>query len=100
MYNYMCHANSVHIAVKNKHEKIALCYILDEGVPIIHFINVNNKGYVDNTLGYFTKFNDYYFVRFINKNEFDDVFTIHKKLRKQIKNQLPFFIRILANFEA
>jgi hypothetical protein len=100
MYNYMCHANSVHRAIRKKQKRIALCFIIDEGNPIVHFINYHKKTYTDNTLGVFSENVEYYFVRFISEEEFKDVFNIHKRLKKQIKRQLPFLIRIISKFEA
>ena len=86
-YNFRCHLNSVHEAINKKQNKIALCFYIDEDQPIIHFLNVDKKGkFIDNTIGNWSKKYKYYFVRFINKEDFfsiDDIFTNYREeLRK------------------
>ena len=99
--NFRCHLNAVHDALENKENTIAMCFHIEHGKnkqPIIHFINVNKKGkYIDNTLGYWSKINDYYLVRLIKKQEFLYIENIFGNYRKELNNKLPFIVRILSN---
>lgn len=94
-YNYMCHANAVHDALTLNHTKIAMCIYFEDNVPCIHFINYYPIGgfFMDNTLGEWSRNMEYYLVRFINDDEFFDVFKIHKSFRKLIKRSLPWHLK-------
>lgn len=93
-YNFRCHLNSVHEAMKHNHDKIAMVvYFVKGNDPIVHFINYNGKKFVDNTLGQWTTFNEYHFVRWISKDEFSRVNTIFTNFCKTIHNMMPWYIR-------
>jgi len=99
-YNYKCHRNAVHDALNKNHEKIAMCFYIDDNQPIIHFINVDEKGrFIDNTIGRWSEQLDYYFIRYIYKNQFFDIDDIFGNYRLQIRNELPLYIRIFSNNE-
>lgn len=102
--NFQCHANAVHDAINDNHDKIALVVYFDEGYPIVHFVNVSEVGggiteFTDNTLGQWSGRMEYYFVRYVDKIEFWDVYKIHKSFRQIIKNQLPFIYRMFHNLD-
>lgn len=95
-YNYMCHKNAVHDAINNGDKKIAMVFHLnkDNKYPIIHFVNVNKKGiYTDNTLGNWSTMFNYYLIRTIPKEQFEQVDLIFSNYRKELKRKLPFFYR-------
>lgn len=74
LFNQRCHLNAVQM-VKNKQcDEVYLCIILnDNEFPIVHFINKDEKGYQDNTLGWeFEKYN-YYIVKKVDPSEFNDI---------------------------
>lgn len=99
-FNFKCHCNSVHEAKKNKHKKLAMCIYLDNGYPIIHFINYNKGKFVDNTLGEWSSRVDFYFVRWISDEEMwkiDDIFTA---FRKELRKTLSWWVRLTSDFEA
>ena len=98
-YNYMCHMNSVHDAINNNQEFIAMCFYIDGGYPIIHFINVDGDAYIDNTLGIWSTNYEYYLIRLINKNSFFDIQNIFKMYRKELRNKLPFYIKWFTNIQ-
>lgn len=99
-YNFRCQNNAVHDAINEKHDKIAMCIYFDGDYPIIHFINVNKSGkYIDNTLGNWATTYDYYLIRYIEKNSFFDVNKIFTEYRKELRSKLPFFVRILSDYE-
>lgn len=100
-YNYKCHLNSVHEAWKANDKKIAMLMCFDSnGFPFIHFVNVRNKRFIDNTLGYYISKNQCYFVRYIKKKEFDIVGNIFTNYRKEIKTILPWYYRIAHKLDS
>lgn len=101
-YNHHCHANAVHDAVQDNQNRIAMVVYFDGDCPIVHFINhhIRPEKFVDNTLGYWATTSDYYFIRWIAKEEFNNVFVIHNDYRKVIKGKLPWFTRWISKFEA
>ena len=99
-YNFHCHANAVHDAVKAGHKRIAMVVYVEENAPVIHFINELPTGELqDNTLGYWSKNCIYYFVRWVNESEFDDVFKIHMAFRDTLKRLLPWYLLKYSKFD-
>ena len=99
-YNFKCQMNSVHEAKKNKHKKLAMCIYLDDGYPIIHFINYNKGKFVDNTLGEWSKTVDFYFVRWITEEEMWQINTIFTSFRKELRKSLSWWVRLTSDFDA
>lgn len=99
-YNFRCQYNSVHEAKKNKHKKLAMCIYLDDGYPIIHFINYNKGKFVDNTLGEWSSRVDFYFVRWITDEEMWQIDTIFTAFRKELRKTLSWWTRLTSDFEA
>jgi DUF1680 family protein len=97
-YNFRCQYNSVHDALNDEQDKIAMCFYLDEDYPIIHFLNIDNEGnYIDNTLGRWAETVEYYLIRTIDKESFfkiDDIFTAY---RKELKLKFPWYVRWFSN---
>jgi len=94
-FNYKCHLNSVHEAVKNNHKEIALVIQTENGCdPIIHFVNYDGKQYIDNTWGYWTKVCKYNLIRKVPKREFDEVSRILGDTKKYFKNKATFFEKL------
>lgn len=98
LFNYQCHRNSVHIASRNKHKKIAMCVYIDEGYPIVHFINYNKGKYTDNTLGEWTTLYEYYFIKWIKEDEFYNVFTIFDAFKKELGKRLSWWVKLTSNW--
>jgi len=99
-WNYMCQMNTVHDALNDGHQKIAMCFYLEEMRPIIHFVNIDDTGkYIDNTFGRWCEKYDYYLVRFIEKESFFEVDDIFKAYRKELNRMLPWWIRIFGRVE-
>lgn len=99
-WNYKCHCNSVHDALNDGHEKIAMCFYVEKKEyfsnpsPSIHFINIDNEGnYIDNTLGRWSEAYDYYFIKFIYKDDFFRVPQIFREYREFIKDSFPWYLR-------
>ena len=99
-YNFRCQYNAVHEAKKNKHKKLAMCIYLDDGYPIIHFINYSKGKFVDNTLGEWSSRVDFYFVRWITDEEMWEIDNIFTAFRKELKKSLGWWLRLTSNFEA
>jgi hypothetical protein len=93
-YNFRCQLNSVHDALNDEQDKIAMCFYFDESYPIIHFLNVDNEGnYIDNTLGRWTETFDYYLIRTIEKDSFFKINDIFTAYRKEVKSKLHWYVR-------
>ena len=99
-YNFRCQMNAVHEAKKHKHRKIAMCIYMDDGIyPIIHFINYDKGVFTDNTLGEWSSRNKYYFIRWIKDEDMWDVNIIFTAFRKELRNQLNWWLRLTSDFD-
>lgn len=99
-YNFRCHNNSVHDALNDGNEKIAMCFYIDDDYPIIHFINVDNdSNYIDNTLGRWSERYEYYLIKDIDKVDFFSISDIFKEYREELHKKLPLYVRLLSNIE-
>jgi len=101
LYNFRCHLNSVHYAIKNKHDRIAMVfYLVNNLEAILHFVNVNKKGeLIDNTLGVWVEQYDVYLVEYIDKKDFLAIDNIFMRKREEIFKKLPWYIKITENYE-
>ena len=72
-FNYKCHVNAWHHALKEDHEEIAAVFyqMPDTLRPSIHFVNYDGENYIDNTIGYLAESTSYYLIRMIPKIEFE-----------------------------
>ena len=93
-FNYMCHMNAVHDAINNKDTTIAMCVYIEDGFPIIHFINIHEGKYIDNTLGNWSSRSDYYLVKIIKEDEFWNVQSIFNSYRLEIEENRPLWFRL------
>lgn len=100
-YNFRCHYNSVHEALNNNDEKIAMVfYFIGTNKPILHFVNVDKNGiFTDNTIGRWSEIYDYYLIKYIKKEKFFNIDNIFANYRKKLKEYLPFYVRILSDIE-
>jgi len=99
-WNFRCHNNAVHEAIERGHSKLALVVYFDNDVPIVHFINFHSTDdFQDNTLGHWCKHYEYYFIRWVNENEFFDVYQIHRSMRKRLNKCLPWWLRLFVPYE-
>lgn len=99
-YNFRCHLNAVHDAITFNQDKIAMCFYVDNGRPIIHFLNVDSDGkYTDNTLGHWSTIYSYYLIRHIDKESFFDVSEIFTLYRKGLRKELSWITRLFSNIE-
>ena len=98
LYNFQCHRNSVHIAKKRNHKKLAMCVYIDEGYPIIHFVNYRKKVYIDNTLGMWTTQNDYYFIKWVREDEMWNIFDTFEAFRIELGNALNWWTRLTSDY--
>lgn len=97
-WNFRCHNNAVHEAVVNNQDKIAICVYVEDGWPIIHFLNYDGTDFVDNTLGIWCSQYDYYFVGWIEKEEFFNVYDYHDKQRKLFGDILNWWERLTSDY--
>jgi hypothetical protein len=97
-FNHKCFYNAVHAAVRDGDETVALVIYVDEGYPIVHFVNVRKGEFVDNTLGEWSQRYDYYFVRHIGQNEFRDVGMIWMIFCKALGRNLRFVTKLFSEW--
>lgn len=97
-FNYQCHRNSVSEAKKHNHKKLAMVVYIEDGYPIIHFINYNNKTFIDNTLGEWTSQVDYYFIKWIKAKDMWDVFTVFNAFRGELRKQLSWWVKLTSDY--
>lgn len=99
-YNLKCQMNAVHDALEDGDDAVAMCFCIDNGIPIIHFLNIDSHGrYVDNTLGQWSQKNEYYLIKRIDKSEFFSIDYIFSSYRNYLKSLLPFYIRWFCDCE-
>lgn len=97
-FNFRCHNNAVHEAIRNKDEKIAVVFYLDDGGPVLHFVNYRDGKFIDNTLGEWAAFNPYYFVRWIEAQQFNrEALHVFDAIRIEWGNMIPWYWRWLVN---
>lgn len=97
-FNYKCHMNAVNDAITAGDEWVAMCVYIDNGYPIIHFINIHDGKYVDNTLGEWSSKYNYYLIRSISKDEFWDIDDIFGKYRDYLKTVPNWWFRIFGSY--
>jgi len=99
-YNYVCHLNTVHDAINANHTQVAMCLVMDGDVSYIHFVNVLHDGSLeDNTLGYWATKVDFYLVRYVERESFDDITDIFYYFQKELRKQLPWVVRVFNRTE-
>ncbi len=86
-YNYKCHLNATHYALKNDDEKLVLCTYRqgDKLIPCVHFINYHDGKYIDNTIGEWASATEYRFIGFVSKKEFYDTPLILQDTQNKFK---------------
>jgi hypothetical protein len=88
-YNYKCHLNAVHYAMKRGDKKVALVMYLPKGstLPVVHFVNYHKGKFIDNTVGFWACDYQYRFVRWVHRNEFRDITTVLKDTKRFFTDQ-------------
>ncbi len=101
LWNFRCQYNSSHFALKGKHKKLAMCMCVESnGSVFIHFVNYHKGKFMDNTLGEWSKQYEYYFVRWIDKSDFLNVDFIFGAFRKELRNNLSWWVKLTSDFAA
>lgn len=98
-YNYNCHLNSVHCAVVDEQEFITVGFYLFINQPIIHFLNYKNGQFIDNTLGVHTSNFKHYLWKRIYKEDFNRINDVFIELRKEIRKDLPWYLRWFSKYD-
>lgn len=97
-YNFQCHNNVVHDAIENKEKRVAMVfYLQNDEEPILHFLNFTKRKYVDNTMGHWSSRHPYYFVRWLNQDEYWDINKIFSGMIDEWRRKLPWYIRLLSD---
>lgn len=97
-FNRKCHLNSVQYVKKGLADEVYLSIYIDDGWPIVHFINKVEDKYVDNTLGWQYELIDYYIIRKIDPSEYYDIADILDNTQsKLIEDNSNSFLRYIFN---
>jgi hypothetical protein len=73
---------------------------MDGDYPLIHFLNYKNKKFVDNTLGEWSSRYEYYFIRWIEQEDMWNVNNIFQAFRRELRNNLSWWVRITSDYDA
>lgn len=98
LWNYQCHRNSVNFAKKRHQKKIAMCVYIDGSYPIVHFLNYHKGVFTDNTLGQWTTQYEYYFVKWIYREDYFDIFTVFDAFREELGKKLNWWTRFTSDY--
>jgi len=97
-FNFRCHNNTIHDAVKNNDDKAAVVFYLSSEGTILHYVNFHKGKFIDNTLGFWCSTYDYYFYKWINKEQFNnEALDVFDSIRSEWKKLIPFYWRWLVN---
>ncbi len=96
-FNFRCADNSVNEAIKNKHKQLAMVVYFDRNCPIVHFINYDGENYIDNTLGEWVSQYEFYLIRLLDEPDFFYIHNLFKSYRVNLRNCLPFYVRLLSD---
>lgn len=100
-FNYRCHKEAVHYALKNNDKKIALVVYRNfkESLPCVHFLNYHDKKFVDNTIGYWCNMHEYRFIRWIPVEEFWDATSILADTKQFFRNMATPLEKLLGDID-
>ena len=99
-YNYQCCHNAINDAIKNGDKKIAVCFYDDGNTVTLHFINYHKGKFIDNTLGYWSTHQKYYFYRWIESDQFGkETIDIFRSIRRKFNKMIPWYWRFLVKNE-
>ena len=97
-YNFRCHNNSVHFAKRKGDKKLAMVVYIEDGYPIVHFINYSKKQFIDNTLGEWATQVDYYFIKWIKEEDYFDIFTVFDAFKEELGKTLNWWTRLTSDW--
>ena len=98
-FYYKCHLISTHYAINEGHEKLALIVSRDKKnlLPVVHFVNYDGEKFIDNSLGCWSRDQEYRFIRWVGKDEFWDTPTILTDTKKFFSNMASVFVKKFWN---
>lgn len=94
LMNNRCSFNAIHAVKASMAQRVVEVVVADQSFTSAHYINeIEGVGFVDFTLGYAYRNNDYRFVRYVDESEFDSQVKILKNLKRRLHSLLPFWLR-------
>ena len=91
LFNYRCYYNAVEYARNNTDCAIAEVIYIDEGQPILHYINVDKDGnFLETSLGFLSEELEYYFVNTVDESEW-------LKIHNRFCRTLDVWLRMFSN---
>ena len=88
MFNCMCHDNAVQWAKSRARYGIAEVIYIDQGVPILHYINTKDGEFYETTLGWRAEDLEYYKIRDIHPSDWN---SIHSEFSRSLDSWLLQF---------
>ena len=88
MFNHRCHENAVQWAKSRPDYGVAEVIYIDDGKPILHYINTKNGRYFETTLGWRAEYLEYYKIRDIHKTDYHQ---IHSEFERSLADWLIEF---------
>lgn len=97
-YNFNCHKNAVHEAIINDDKFIIAGFYLAGTQPILHFTNFRQGKFIDNTLGVHALNHKHYIWKRIYKKDFNRIDLVFSELRKELRNELPWYLKLFSKY--
>lgn len=73
MFNFRCHENSVQYAKSNEGYGIAEVIYIEDGSPILHYVNTKDGKFYETTLGWRAEDLEYYKIRDIHPSDWNRI---------------------------
>lgn len=85
-WNRKCHLNSIQYIKENKAKESYLCVTIDNSdFMCVHFVNKNKDNkFVDNTWGWLYEQVDYYIIRKVNTDEYDNIWDLLDRTKRSL----------------
>lgn len=92
LFNYRCFSNAAEWARTHPGDTIVEVVYIDDGYPILHYLNVNAEGdYLETTLGYRANNLEYYLIRRIHQDD-------HAQIEQEFNRALRYYLLRFTNW--
>lgn len=70
LFNYKCYLNAIEFALNHKNYFVYEVIYIEDGKPILHYVNEKKGIFYETTLGHLAKNNEYHLVKCINQSDY------------------------------
>lgn len=70
LFNHKCFDNAVQYHTNHPSFGVVECIYVDDGYPVLHYLNVKGALYYETTLGWRAKYHEYYIIRTIHPDDY------------------------------